>query len=62
MLCPSLFYGIATDLEKGEHVVLNKGNLAQSIRASAAFPTVVKPIEIDGKWLVDGWIESTIFR
>lgn len=51
---PIPFLCIATDLEKGEQVVLNKGNLAQSIRASVAFPTVVKPIEIDGKWLVDG--------
>jgi NTE family protein len=51
---PIPFLCIATDLESGKQVILKKGDLAQSVRASAAFPTVLKPIEIDGKLLVDG--------
>lgn len=53
-LFPTPFLCIATDLENGEQVLLNKGDLVQAIRAGAAFPTVVKPIEIDDKLLVDG--------
>jgi len=53
---PIPFLCIATDIETGEQVVFNKGNLAQAIVASGAFPTIFSPIEIDGKYLVDGGI------
>lgn len=53
---PIPFLCVATDLENGEQVVLRKGDLNDAIRASAAYPTVVKPIEIDGKLLADGGI------
>jgi NTE family protein len=36
-------------------VVLNKGNLAQAMIASSAFPSLFS-IEIDGKLLVDGGV------
>jgi NTE family protein len=39
-------------------VVLNKGNLAQAMIASSAFPSLFSPIEIDGKLLVDGVINN----
>ena len=48
------FLCIATDISNGESVVLNKGNLAESMRASMAIPTVITPVTIDGKLLVDG--------
>jgi NTE family protein len=38
--------------------VLNKGNLAQAMIASSAFPSLFSPIEIDGKLLVDGVINN----
>ncbi|OOV17902.1 hypothetical protein BXU11_17535 [Flavobacterium sp. LM5] len=47
---------IATDIEKGEQVLLNKGNLAQCILASAAFPSLFSPVEIEGKVLIDGGV------
>lgn len=53
---PIPFFCIATDLETGEKVVLNKGSLAKAIRASGAFPTLLSPVEIDGRILVDGGI------
>ena len=53
---PIPFFCIATDLETGKQVILNKGNLPEAVRASAAFPTLVKPIEIDDKWLIDGGV------
>jgi NTE family protein len=53
---PIPFLCIATDIEKGEQVLLNKGNLAQCILASAAFPSLFSPVEIDGKVLIDGGV------
>jgi NTE family protein len=53
---PIPFLCIATDIETGEEVLLNKGFLAQAILASGAFPTLYSPIEIDGKYLIDGGV------
>lgn len=50
------FRCVAADFENGEAVVLGKGSLAKSIRASMSIPSVFEPIEIDGKLLVDGGI------
>lgn len=51
---PIPFLCIATDLENGEAVVLDKGYLPQAMRASMAIPTLFSPVEIDGKLLADG--------
>lgn len=53
---PIPFFCIATDLENGEQVLLNKGYLPDAVRASASFPTLLEPVVIDGKLLVDGGI------
>lgn len=53
---PIPFVCIATDLENGAQVLLNKGYLPDAVRASASFPTLLEPIELDGKLLVDGGI------
>ena len=47
---------IATDLSTGEPVVLAKGNIVNSIRASMAIPGVFSPVDIDGRRLVDGGV------
>jgi NTE family protein len=53
---PIPFLCIATDIESGEQVLLNKGNLAQAMLASSAFPSLFSPVEIDGKLLIDGGV------
>ena len=50
------FLCIATNVETGEEVLLNKGNLAQAMIASSAFPSLFSPVEINGKILVDGGV------
>mgnify|MGYP006283071783 CR=1 FL=1 len=45
---------IAADIVKGEKVVLNKGSLARSMRASMAIPSVFTPVELNDRLLVDG--------
>ncbi|MFK5878175.1 MAG: patatin-like phospholipase family protein [Flavobacteriaceae bacterium] len=53
---PIPFVCVATDIETGEKVVLNSGFLPKAVQASSAFPTLLYPVEIDGKLLVDGGI------
>jgi NTE family protein len=55
---PTPFVCIGTNIETGEEVLLNKGNLAQAMIASAAFPSLFSPVEIDGKLLVDGGVAN----
>lgn len=50
------FLCIATDLETGEGIVLDKGYLPQAILASGAFPSLFAPVLIDGHNLIDGGV------
>ncbi len=45
---------IASDLYRREQVVLTSGPLRRAVAASMALPTVVRPISIDDRVLVDG--------
>ncbi len=53
---PIPFLCIATDVVTGQQVILEKGNLPQSILASGAFPSLYTPVEIDDKLLIDGGV------
>ena len=53
---PTPFLCMGTNIETGEEVLLDKGNLVQAMMASAAFPSLFTPVEIDGKLLVDGGV------
>jgi len=50
------FFCIATNLENGEEVVIEKGFLPEAIRASGSFPGLLTPVTVNGKVLVDGGI------
>jgi len=50
------FRAVATDAMRGEAVVLEKGDLAQAIRASMAVPMIFAPVEWEGKVLIDGGV------
>jgi NTE family protein len=51
---PIPFECVATDIQTGRKVVLDKGSLPDAIRASMAIPSLFTSMEIDGKVLVDG--------
>lgn len=53
---PIPFFCIATNVETGRAVVLDKGSLAQSIVASGAFPSLFQPVVIDNQVLIDGGV------
>jgi NTE family protein len=48
------FVAVATDLVTGHEIWLQKGDLADALRASFALPGLFPPIEVDGRWLADG--------
>lgn len=53
---PIPFFCIATNVENGEAVVLDSGNLAQAVTASGAFPSLFQPVVIDDQVLIDGGV------
>ncbi|WP_100613496.1 patatin-like phospholipase family protein [Confluentibacter citreus] len=53
---PIPFFCIATNIETGKAVVLDKGNLSQAVVASGAFPSLFQPVIIDDQVLVDGGV------
>ncbi|NHZ99974.1 BamA/TamA family outer membrane protein [Massilia sp. CCM 8734] len=48
------FRAIATDIENGKMVVLERGGIARAMRASMSVPGVFAPVEIDDRALLDG--------
>jgi len=55
---PIPFFCIATDVETGNQVKLTSGSLPLALRASGSFPTLLNPIEIEGKLLIDGGVAN----
>lgn len=54
------FYPIATDLNTGETIILEKGSLAKAIRASSAIPGIFVPVVFGNRTLVDGGVTNNI--
>lgn len=57
---PIPFRAVASDIESGEAVVLERGSLARAMRASMSVPGALAPVEIDGRLLVDGGIANNL--
>ena len=54
------FAAVATDLNRGARVVLDRGPVARAVRASCAIPGVFPPVEHQGSLLVDGGVLDNI--
>jgi len=54
------FYPIATDLNTGETIVLEKGSIAKAVRASSSIPGIFVPVTFDNRMLVDGGVTNNI--
>lgn len=54
------FATVATDLQTGDRVVLDKGDLLSAVRASMSIPGVFPPVERDGRVLVDGQLVDPV--
>ena len=57
---PIPFRAVATDLENGAAVVLDRGDLALALRSSMSVPGVFPPTELDGRLLGDGGLVNNV--
>ncbi len=50
----------ATDFNTGEGMVFTSGSIIDPVRASCAYPGMFLPVEIRGRWLVDGMLSNPV--
>ena len=50
----------ATDFNTGEAVVFTSGSITDPVRASCAYPGMFLPVELRGRWLVDGMLSNPV--
>lgn len=55
---PIPFFCVATNIESGESLILDQGNLAEAVTASAALPSLFQPVKLDGRILIDGGVTN----
>ncbi len=53
---PIPFFCVATNIESGKEVILDRGNLPRAVTASGALPSLFSPVIIDDKVLIDGGV------
>jgi NTE family protein len=51
---------VATDLHRGEKVVLRSGKLLPALRATMSVPGLFAPARVKGRWLVDGGVVDPV--
>jgi NTE family protein len=54
------FIAVATELGTGHEVWLNKGSLVNALQASFALPGIFRPVQVNGRWLIDGALVNPI--
>src|SRR6202522_2125080 len=59
-LLPTPFRAVATDLETGNAVIMDKGDLSIAMRASSSAPGVFPPVDHEGRLLVDGGVAENL--
>jgi NTE family protein len=59
-LLPTPFRCVATQLQNGEPMVLQRGNLARAMRATMSVPGIFTPVEWEGNVLVDGGLSDNL--
>ena len=57
---PIRFAAIATEIGTGHEVWLTKGSLSLAVRASYALPGIFPPVQLGGRWLVDGALVNPV--
>ena len=54
------FTAIASDLLTGREIWLQKGPVIEAVRASVGLPGILNPVQINGKWLLDGGMTNPV--
>jgi len=58
--CRIPLFVAATDYATGERVTLDTGRIADAVRASVSLPLLLRPVELDGRVLVDGGLTNPL--
>ncbi|MCJ7616885.1 MAG: cyclic nucleotide-binding domain-containing protein [Desulfobacterales bacterium] len=53
-------YVVAVDINSGEEILLEKGNVSEAVRASISIPGIFNPVNLNGRWLVDGGLLNPV--
>jgi NTE family protein len=51
---------VATDLNSGQGMLFQRGDIATAVRASSAVPAIFQPVKISGRDYVDGGLVSPV--
>jgi NTE family protein len=51
---------MAVDYHTGESVIIDKGDVAQAVRASISLPGIMNPVLHKGRWLIDGGLLAPV--
>jgi NTE family protein len=54
------YAAVTTDLETGEQVVFDQGDLVDAVRASISLPGLIAPYRVGARWLVDGGVLNPV--
>lgn len=54
------FVAVATDIETGNPVTIDKGDLAEAMRASSSIPIMMQPFKSDDSELIDGGVSQQV--
>ena len=57
---PTRFAAVATDLDNGRAVTLDRGPASAAVAASASVPIRYEPVSIDGRRLIDGALSAPV--
>ncbi len=57
---PCAYAATATELNTGRELWLQSGSLVRAVRASMAFPGLLTPVCVEGRWLVDGGLVNPV--
>ncbi len=57
---PTHFAAVATDLDSGQPVTLDRGPAGQAVAASSSVPIRYEPVTIDGRRLIDGALSAPV--
>jgi NTE family protein len=54
------FAAVATDIVRGEGVILTSGSVLDAVRASISVPGILTPVSVEGRYLVDGGLVNEV--
>jgi len=54
------FLAVAADIETGDMVVIDRGDLIEAVRASISLPGLMTPQRVDGRYCIDGGVLNPV--